>query len=183
MGVANTSWVAGQAIPMLQFSPFCCFDLSPKKSNDSKLIMNWGCSIPNQPKLSITSTRNPRNSALFCRCSGNGSTSDSNSNSSSSSSSSSLEWDWVRWNRYFSEMEQAESFASVLKFQLEEAVEKEDFEEAAKLKLAIAETTQKDSVAEIMNQLKSAIEEERYQDASMLCKCTGSGLVILQDST
>ncbi|CAK9330204.1 unnamed protein product [Citrullus colocynthis] len=176
MGVANTSWVAGQAIPMLQFSPFCCFDLSPKKFNDSKLIMNWGCSIHNQPKLSITSTRNPRNSALFCRCSGNGSTSDCNGNSSSSSSSS-LEWDWVRWNRYFSEMEQAESFASVLKFQLEEAVEKEDFEEAAKLKLAIAETTQKDSVAEIMNQLKSAIEEERYQDASMLCKCTGSGLV------
>ncbi|KAL4036302.1 hypothetical protein IC575_005030 [Cucumis melo] len=62
-------------------------------------------------------------------------------------------------------------------FQLEEAVEKEDFEEAAKLKLAIAETAQKDSVAEIMHQLKSAIEEERYQDASMLCKCTGSGLV------
>ena len=42
----------------------------------------------------------------------------------------------------------------MLQFQLEEAVEKEDFEEAAKLKLAITETTQKDSVAEIMYQLK-----------------------------
>ncbi|KAA0057870.1 protein EXECUTER 2 [Cucumis melo var. makuwa] len=168
--------VAGQAIPMLQFTPFCSFDLSPKKSNDSRLIMSWGCAIhANNPKISITSTRHPRNSALFCRCSANGGTGESNSNLYSSSSS--LEWDWVRWNRYFSEIEQAENFASVLKFQLEEAVEKEDFEEAAKLKLAIAETAQKDSVAEIMHQLKSAIEEERYQDASMLCKCTGSGLV------
>ncbi|KAG7021463.1 Protein EXECUTER 2, chloroplastic, partial [Cucurbita argyrosperma subsp. argyrosperma] len=179
MGVANTSWVAGQAIPMLQFTPFCCFDLPFKKSNDSRLVMGWGCAVKNQGKLSITSTRNSRNSPLYCRCTGNDNNiSGSCSNiSSSSSSSSSLEWDWSRWSRYFSEMEQAESFASVLKFQLEEAVEKEDFEEAAKLKLAIADTTQKDSVAEIMSQLKSAIEEERYQDASMLCKCTGSGLV------
>ena len=42
----------------------------------------------------------------------------------------------------------------MLQFQLEEAVEKEDFEEAAKLKLVIAETARKDSVTEIMHQLK-----------------------------
>ncbi|GFZ03724.1 UvrB/UvrC domain protein [Actinidia rufa] len=70
-----------------------------------------------------------------------------------------------------------ESFASVLKFQLEDAIEREDFQEAAKLKTAIADATSKDSVAEIMSQLKNAIDEERYHDASKLCRCTGSGLV------
>ncbi|CAL5398144.1 unnamed protein product [Camellia sinensis] len=61
------------------------------------------------------------------------------------------------------------------KFQLEDAIEMEDFQEAAKLKMAIVEATSKDSVAEIMSQ--NAVEEERYQDDLQLCRCTGSGLV------
>ncbi|KAK8657064.1 hypothetical protein V6N13_035324 [Hibiscus sabdariffa] len=66
---------------------------------------------------------------------------------------------------------------SLSKFQLEDAIDKEDFEEAAKLKLAIAEVSSKDGIAEIMSQLKNAIDEERYHDASRLSRLTGSGLV------
>ncbi|ESW10082.1 hypothetical protein PHAVU_009G179300 [Phaseolus vulgaris] len=117
-----------------------------------------------QPNLSLSARRNRYNTTHCCRCTLN-------------SDDTYLNWDWNRWCRYFSEIEQAENFASVLKFQLDDAVEKEDFEEAIKLKRALLEATSKDTVAEIMDQLKSAIDDERYHDASRLCKCTGSGLV------
>ncbi|XP_010499237.1 PREDICTED: protein EXECUTER 2, chloroplastic-like [Camelina sativa] len=92
-------------------------------------------------------------------------------------SSSEDKWGWDRWNRHFSEIEEVEAVVSLLKSQLEEAVKKEDFEEAVKLKQAIAEATVDDAVAEIMRQLQTAISEERYQDASRLCNETGCGLV------
>ncbi|KAL6010981.1 executer 1 [Asimina triloba] len=64
-----------------------------------------------------------------------------------------------------------------MRFQLEEAIENEDFQEAAKLKTAVTEAAAKDCVAGVMTELKSAINEERYHDASRLCRLTGSGLV------
>lgn len=67
--------------------------------------------------------KNPKNSRLCCRCVTVNNTAtpsaDENCNNtcfaSSSSSSTSLDWDWNRWTRYFSEIEQVESYASVLK--------------------------------------------------------------------
>ncbi|KAB1201851.1 Protein EXECUTER 1, chloroplastic [Morella rubra] len=172
MAVAN-AWGVGQAIPMPQLRPpffYCCSDFMLKKSKANlNVVFGWGCCSVHT-KHAISSYKSRKNSGVHCRCSDSGINNSIHNNSS-------LEWDWNRWNRHFSEIEQAESFASVLKFQLEDAIEKEDFQEAAKLKMAIAEATSKDSVAEIMSQLENAIEEERYLDASRLCRYTGSGLV------
>ncbi|PIA62009.1 hypothetical protein AQUCO_00200180v1 [Aquilegia coerulea] len=128
-----------------------CFEHFGKKQSNLSFIS------------SIAKKPNSRNFNLLCRC--------------SIINNSSSDWDWNRWTKHFSDVEQAESFASVLKFQLEDAVEKEDFHEAARLKKAIAEATSNDAVADIMCQLKNAIDEERYHDASRLCKLTGSGLL------
>lgn len=158
----------------------------------SRTIPSYGCSLKKvliagnncSPSLKqfvghkVSLSRNRRSSNLCSRCSsisdyGN----DCDNSTTTTTIGSTSDWDWNRWVRHFSEIEQAESFSSVLKFQLEEAVEREDFQEAAKLKFAIADATSKDAVAEIMSELKKAIYEERYHDASRLSRSTGSGLV------
>ncbi|KAL8042030.1 hypothetical protein ABFX02_09G023500 [Erythranthe guttata] len=179
MVVAN-AWATGNSVvPPPQLRPSSSISISPDTLKKKSSI--------NLPyKFLIRRRSNP---TLSCRCSSNFdeiknySDGDSNNITSYSSSSAapclsaSVDWDWNRWTRHFAEIEQAENYASVLKFQLEDAIENEDFQEAAKLKKAIAEATSKDSIAEIMSQLKNAIDEERYHDASRLCRITGSGLV------
>ncbi|BAD44891.1 unknown protein [Oryza sativa Japonica Group] len=107
-----------------------------------------------------------RASSAACRCT-----------ASASASASPSTWDWTRWTRHFADVDQAESYASLLKFQLEEAVDNEDFAEASKLKKAILEATGNDAVAQVMSELKTAIEEQRYQDASRLTKLARTNLV------
>lgn len=112
MALTN-SWGIGQAMSVPQFRPSSCSDYFsvPKKSINNRLsfVLGWGCSLQTKPQLSSSSSsssaRNPRSSSFHCRC----------INSSSDCDGSSLEWDWNRWSRHFSEIEQAESFASVLK--------------------------------------------------------------------
>ncbi|KAJ6970480.1 hypothetical protein NC653_034924 [Populus alba x Populus x berolinensis] len=175
MIVGNNVYGMGQSITTVpQLRPFCCIDFSAPKSTSFSFLFGWGCSSSphnnkKNPSFSLNKTTRENSNLHCCYC--------YNSNNHSPSASSALEWDWNRWNRHFSEIEQAESFASLLKFQLEDAIENEDFQEAAKLKIAIAEATSKDNVAQIMSQLKNAVDEERYHDASRLCKYTGSGLV------
>lgn len=87
------------------------------------------------------------------------------------------EWDWEKWQEYFNLVENDEKLISNLKLRLEDAVEIEDYEEAARLKLLISERMAYDTAGDFMNQLTKAIEEERYRDAAYFCKDTGAGLV------
>ncbi|XP_073354182.1 protein EXECUTER 2, chloroplastic isoform X2 [Aegilops tauschii subsp. strangulata] len=79
-------------------------------------------------------------SSTACRCT-----------AASSPGASASAWDWTRWSRHFAEVDQAESYASVLRFQLEEA---EDFAEAAALKRALLDATAADAVSRVMAELK-----------------------------
>ncbi|KAG8378919.1 hypothetical protein BUALT_Bualt07G0034700 [Buddleja alternifolia] len=166
MAVAN-AWATGHsAVSLPQLRP---------SSSDPPIIIRRRNS---HSICQYISSQKNKFSKLSCRCSNNIENSDNHDNSGgdtlslnysstcSSSSSSSADWDWNTWTRYFSEIEQAENYSSILKFQLEDAIEKEDFQEAAKLKIAIEEATSK----------TDAIDEERYHDASRLCRSTGSGL-------
>ncbi|KAJ8563260.1 hypothetical protein K7X08_031712 [Anisodus acutangulus] len=168
MAVAN-AWAAAGHVTVRPSRP----SLSCSSSSASS---NYFVNFPNKSFI-----RNSKTWRLCCRCIHVNSTSTTPSADENCSNtcfaSTSSDWDWNRWTRYFYEIEQAESYASLLKFQLEEAIEKEDFKEAAKLRASISEATAKDSVAEIMSMLKNAIDEERYHDASRLSRSTGSGLV------
>ncbi|XP_058081315.1 protein EXECUTER 1, chloroplastic [Magnolia sinica] len=98
------------------------------------------------------------------------------------------DWDWDRWKRHFDEVEEQEKIVSVLKSQLSDAVHREDYEDAAKLKVAIAAAARNDIVGRAISCLNRAVEEERYQDAAFIRDHAGAGLVgwwagISEDST
>ncbi|KAJ4962200.1 hypothetical protein NE237_022139 [Protea cynaroides] len=76
------------------------------------------------------------------------------------------DWDWDRWTTHFGDVEEQERIVSILRSQLRDAVYREDYEEAAKLKVAIAAAATKDTVGTVISHFKRAIEEERYHDAA-----------------
>ncbi|XP_052181784.1 protein EXECUTER 2, chloroplastic isoform X2 [Diospyros lotus] len=143
MAVANV-WGTVNSISLPQLRPLSssssssssapysyCSHCYLKKSANATLVLSRDRASPIRKQL-LKSRESPR---VSCRCSAANSYENSGGDNSSSSSS---EWDWNRWTRHFSQIEQSESFASVL---------------------------------------KNAIEDERYHDASQLCRHTGSGLV------
>ncbi|CAN6687269.1 unnamed protein product [Malus baccata var. baccata] len=87
------------------------------------------------------------------------------------------DWDWDRWRRHFLEVEQQERLVSLLKSQLRRAVSAEDFEDAARLKVAIAAAATNDVVGRVISHFNRAIQEERYQDAAFFRDNAGAGLV------
>ncbi|XP_073048313.1 protein EXECUTER 1, chloroplastic-like isoform X2 [Primulina eburnea] len=87
------------------------------------------------------------------------------------------EWDWERWRKHFAEVDEQERMVSVLKSQLASAIKREDYEDAATLKVAIAAAATNDTVGRVISHLKKCVEEERYGDASVLRDYAGTGLV------
>ncbi|CAL8175517.1 unnamed protein product [Prunus armeniaca] len=87
------------------------------------------------------------------------------------------DWDWDRWRQHFLEVEEQERLLSLLKSQLGRAVYTEDFEDAARLKVAIAAAATNDVVGRVIFHLNRAVQEERYQDAAFFRDNAGAGLV------
>ncbi|CAN4111974.1 unnamed protein product [Withania somnifera] len=87
------------------------------------------------------------------------------------------EWDWERWKKHFTEVEEEERLVSVLKSQLAHAIRREDYEDAARLKVAIAAAATNDIVGRVMSHVHKAVEEERYRDAVFMRDYAGTGLV------
>ncbi|XP_031482813.1 protein EXECUTER 1, chloroplastic [Nymphaea colorata] len=88
-----------------------------------------------------------------------------------------VQWDWDRWKRHFAEVEEQERMVSVLKAQLRDAVQREDYDEAAKLKVAIAAAATNDTVGKVVSHFNRAVKEERYEDAAFIRDEAGAGLL------
>lgn len=118
MRVAN-AWASGHSVPVPHITPSrSCLNsnkfLSLRKLN---YLLGWTCStIPTNPiYINGRKALKQQQQLLYCRCS-------SNDYSTSLYKDTCLDWDWNRWNRHFSEIEQAESFSSVLKVSLSPCV-------------------------------------------------------------
>ncbi|XP_020597461.1 protein EXECUTER 2, chloroplastic [Phalaenopsis equestris] len=159
MAVTN-AWVVLR-LPLFQ-SQLCLDPLlsqsPPLPQRKNSLLGDGGAAV----RWSLLRASRTRPTAISCRC--------CNGDEGSS------EWNWSRWSSHFSETDHAENITSVLKSQLEDAIENENFAEASKLKADLTEATSKDVVAEVMSELRSAIEDERYHDALKLSRLP-TGLV------
>ncbi|CAL9227870.1 unnamed protein product [Arabidopsis halleri] len=87
------------------------------------------------------------------------------------------DWDWDRWKKHFEQVDDQDRLLSVLKSQLNRAIKREDYEDAARLKVAIAATATNDAVGKVMSTFYRAVLEERYKDAVYLRDKAGAGLV------
>ncbi|XP_047336481.1 protein EXECUTER 1, chloroplastic-like isoform X2 [Impatiens glandulifera] len=85
------------------------------------------------------------------------------------------DWDWERWSKHFDEVEEQERIVSVLK--ITHAIAREDYQDAARLKVSVAAAATNDVVGMVISHLNKAIVEERYQEASFLRDNAGAGLV------
>ncbi|CAI9294446.1 unnamed protein product [Lactuca saligna] len=87
------------------------------------------------------------------------------------------EWDWERWQKHFTDVDEQERIVSTLKSHLNRAIAKEDYDDAARIKVAIAAAATNDTVGRVMSYMRKAIEEERYMDAAFVRDYASAGLV------
>ncbi|CAN6826704.1 hypothetical protein Bca4012_007722 [Brassica carinata] len=87
------------------------------------------------------------------------------------------DWDWERWKKHFELIDEQDRLISVLKSQLNGAVKREEYEDAARLKVAVAAAATNDAVGRVMSSFNRAVLEERYKDAVYLRDKAGAGLV------
>ncbi|KAG9440698.1 hypothetical protein H6P81_020863 [Aristolochia fimbriata] len=87
------------------------------------------------------------------------------------------DWDWERWRQHFEEVEEQERLVTLLKSQLGDAVRREDYEDAAKIKVAMAAAARNDTVGQAISYLERALKEERYEDATFIRDHAGAGLL------
>nr|GEX54668.1 protein executer 1, chloroplastic [Tanacetum cinerariifolium] len=87
------------------------------------------------------------------------------------------DWDWERWKKHFLEVDEHERLVSILKSHLDRAILKEDYEDAARIKVAIAAAATNDTVGRVMSYLSRVIEDERYMDAAFVRDYANAGLV------
>ncbi|XP_024960361.1 protein EXECUTER 1, chloroplastic-like [Cynara cardunculus var. scolymus] len=87
------------------------------------------------------------------------------------------DWDWERWKKHFTEVDEQERIVSILQSQLNRAVVKEDYEDAARIKVSIAAAATNDTVGRVMCRLNKAIKEEHYKDATFVRDYASAGLV------
>ncbi|KAF8083721.1 hypothetical protein N665_0755s0004 [Sinapis alba] len=87
------------------------------------------------------------------------------------------DWDWERWKKHFELIDEQDRLVSVLKSQLNGAIKREEYEDAARLKVAIAAAATNDAVGRVMSSFNRAVLEERYKDAVYLRDKAGTGLV------
>ncbi|KAE8719864.1 Protein EXECUTER 1 [Hibiscus syriacus] len=87
------------------------------------------------------------------------------------------DWDWGRWKKHFEQVDEQERLISLLKSQLHEAVHRENYEDAARLKVAIAAAAANDTVGRVISNLNRAVMEEHFEDAAFFRDNAGAGLV------
>ncbi|XP_017971420.1 PREDICTED: protein EXECUTER 1, chloroplastic [Theobroma cacao] len=159
-------------------STLCRCSNNPSDSNSSSSInWRWDSAIQDVIKNAIKRFESYMNPFRKDSSSTKGALNDGVSDERRRQRGQEDDWDWDRWKKHFEQVDEQERLLSLLKSQLNEAVSREDYEDAARLKVAIAAAATNDTVGRVISHLNRAVVEERFHDAAFLRDNAGAGLV------